>query len=103
VAVGGATRNAFWMQNKADVLGRAIEVPDVEEATPLGAAILAGIGLGYYRDEEDAYRRMHWPGKTYQPDSVLAARYAEGFAIYQGLYPALSPTHHRVSERVRTC
>ena len=51
VAVGGATRNAFWMQNKADVIGRPIEVPDVEEATPLGAAILAGIGVGLYRDD----------------------------------------------------
>ena len=31
VAVGGATRNQFWMQNKADVLGLPIEVPEVEE------------------------------------------------------------------------
>jgi xylulokinase len=46
VAVGGATRNAFWMQNKADVVGRPIEVPAIEEATPLGAAMLAGIGIG---------------------------------------------------------
>lgn len=102
VAVGGATRNAFWIQNKADVLGRAIEVPNVEEATPLGAAILAGVGLGYYRDEEDAWRRVCRPGRSYEPDPALAARYAEGFAIYQGLYPALSPIHHRVSDRART-
>ena len=54
VAVGGATRNGFWMQNKADMLGRPIEVPDVEEATPLGAAILAGIGVGLYHDVHDA-------------------------------------------------
>ena len=38
VVVGGGTRNTFWMQNKADVVGRPIEVPDIEEATPLGAA-----------------------------------------------------------------
>ncbi len=49
IAVGGATRNTFWMQNKADVVGRPIEVHDVEEATPLGAAILAGIGVGLYQ------------------------------------------------------
>jgi xylulokinase len=102
VAVGGATRNAFWMQNKADVLGRVIEVPGIEEATPLGAAILAGIGLGFYRDEDDAYQAVCRPGKTYEPDPALAARYDEGFAIYQGLYPALSPIHHRVSDRLRT-
>jgi xylulokinase len=102
VAVGGATRNAFWMQNKADVLGRAIEVPNVEEATPLGAAILAGVGLGCYRDEEDAWRRVCRPGRSYEPDPAFAARYAEAFAIYQGLYPALAPIHHRLSDRART-
>ena len=80
VAVGGATRNSFWMQNKADVVGRPIEVPDVEEATPLGAAILAGIGVGLYRDEEDALQRVYRPGKTYEPDRKRSAQYAEWFA-----------------------
>jgi len=101
VAVGGATRNTFWMQNKADVTGRPIEVPDIEEASPLGAAILAGIGLGIYRDEQDAFERVYRPGKVYQPDPLLAPRYAEWFAIYRDLYPALAPISHRLtSERV---
>jgi xylulokinase len=51
VAAGGAIRNEFWMQNKADMLGQPIVVPEVEDASPLGAAMLAGIGLGVYRDE----------------------------------------------------
>ena len=68
--MGGATRNEFWMQNKADVAGRPIEVPDVEEATPLGAAILAGIGVGLYRDERDAFERVYKPGKTFEPGTV---------------------------------
>ena len=49
VAIGGATHNRFWMQNKADVVGKPIEVPQLDEAVPLGAAILAGIGTGIYR------------------------------------------------------
>jgi xylulokinase len=101
VAVGGATRNGFWMQNKADVLGRPIEVPQVQEASPLGAAILAGIGLGLYRDEEEAYGRVYRPGKTYQPNGDLAKRYAEWFAVYRDIYPALASVHHRVFDRVR--
>ena len=96
VAVGGATRNEFWMQNKADVAGRPIEVPAVEEATPLGAAILAGIGLGLFQDEEDAFQRVYRPGKTYQPDAELSARYAEWFQIYKQLYPALAPVSHQL-------
>ena len=74
------------MQNKADVVGLPIEVPEVEEATPLGAAILAGIGVGLYHDEQDAFERVYKPGKTYHPNSQLAAKYDELYKIYQQLY-----------------
>jgi xylulokinase len=101
VAVGGATRNQFWMQNKADVTGLPIEVPEVEEATPLGAAILAGIGVGIYRDEQDAFERVYKPGKTYEPDPKLAAQYAEWYQIYKQLYPVLAPVSHQLYEQFR--
>lgn len=102
VAVGGATRNRFWMQNKADVAGRIVEVPDVEEATPLGAAILAGIGVGVYRDEQDAFERVYRPGAVYKPDPELSARYARWFRIYRDLYPAMKTIHHRLFEEFLT-
>jgi xylulokinase len=95
VVVGGATRNEFWMQNKADVLGRPVEVAAVEEATPLGAAILAGIGVGLYADEDDAYQRVRRPGRVFQPDPQRAAQYARWFESYRQLYPALAPVSHR--------
>jgi xylulokinase len=101
VAVGGATRNEFWMQNKADVVGLPIEVPEIEEATPLGAAILAGIGIGLYKDEQDAFERVYKPGKTYQPDSQLTAKYAEWYQIYKQLYPILAPVSHQLYEQFR--
>ena len=99
VAVGGATRNRFWMQNKADVTGLTIDVPEVEEATPLGAAILAGIGVGLYRNEEAAFERVYKPGKTYEPDTQLVSRYAEWYQIYQQLYPALKQINHQIYEK----
>ena len=98
IAVGGAIRNEFWMQNKADVIGRPIEVPDVEESSPLGAAILAGIGVGLYADEMDAFERVRRPGRTFEPDPDLSRRYAEWFDIYKDLYPATSPVSHRLFE-----
>jgi len=93
VAVGGAVRNEFWMQNKADVTGRPVEVPAIEEATPLGAAILAGIGVGLYADEEDALGRVYRPGGTFEPDEKLHEQYAEWFGVYRELYPALKGVH----------
>ncbi|HOG45232.1 MAG TPA: FGGY family carbohydrate kinase, partial [Anaerolineae bacterium] len=85
VVVGGATKNRFWMQNKADMVGGlcggCIEVPQVEEATPLGAAMLAGIGAGLYRDEQDAFEHVRKPATIYEPDPVAARTYAELFPI----------------------
>ncbi len=96
VAVGGAIHNAFWMQNKADVLGRPIEVPQLDEAVPLGAAILAGIGVGLYRDEQDAFDRVYKPGRTYEPDPALSARYARWFETFEQIYPALRALNGRL-------
>lgn len=93
VAIGGATNNTFWMQNKADVVGKPIEVPQLDEAVPLGAAILAGIGAGIYRDEQDAFERVSRPGRVYEPNGELSARYTQWFPLYQQLYPALKSLH----------
>ena len=98
VAVGGATRNQFWMQNKADVTGITIDVPDVEEATPLGAAILAGVGTGLYDDVQDAFDQVYKPGVTYTPDTKISKQYANWYQIYTQLYPALKSVNHQIFE-----
>ncbi len=99
VVVGGVARNKFWMQNKADMVGLPLEVPEVEDATPLGAAMLAGIGVGVYRDEQDAYERVCKPGAIYHPDPAATARYDDLFKIYKQLYPALRPISQQLYSR----
>lgn len=96
MVVGGAVRNKFWMQNKADVVGRPMEAPMVEEATPLGAAILAGIGVGLYKDEQDGFEHVYKPGQVYEPDDRLVSKYAEWFQVYRQLYPTLKPVNHQL-------
>jgi xylulokinase len=100
VVAGGAVRNEFWMQNKADMIGRSIEVPEVEDASPMGAAMLAGIGVGIYHNESDAFEHVQKPGRTYDPDPRVTSRYAEWFPIYKSLYPALKPVSHAVSGKL---
>jgi len=51
-ADGGATVNAWLMQFQADVLGVPVVVPEVAETTALGAAYLAGIGVGLWTIDE---------------------------------------------------
>ncbi len=89
VAVGGGAQNTFWTQNKADMVGKPFEIPEIEEATSLGAAILAGIGVGLYRDEQDAFARVYRAGRILEPDTKLTVLYAEQFRVFQKIYPAL--------------
>ena len=96
VAIGGAVNNRFWMQNKADVVGRPIEVPQLDEAVPLGAAILAGIGVGLYRDEQEAMERVTKPGCVYEPRAELTGRYAEWLATFEQIYTTLRPLNERI-------
>lgn len=48
---GGASANNFLMQFQSDILGADIVRPAVVETTALGAAYLAGLNCGYWKDE----------------------------------------------------
>jgi glycerol kinase len=50
---GGATRNDLLMQFQADVLGVRVVRPKIIETTALGAAYLAGLAVGYWKDAAD--------------------------------------------------
>ncbi|MDD5712133.1 MAG: glycerol kinase GlpK [Smithellaceae bacterium] len=49
---GGATANATLMQFQADILGVPVVLPRITETTALGAAYLAGLAVGYWKDVE---------------------------------------------------
>ena len=50
---GGATRDDFLMQFQADILGQTVLRPKVRETTALGAAYLAGLAVGFWRDRDE--------------------------------------------------
>ncbi|SEH41762.1 glycerol kinase [Halobacillus karajensis] len=50
---GGAVRNNFLMQFQSDILGVPVERPVVQETTALGAAFLAGLAVGYWKDKDE--------------------------------------------------
>jgi len=56
-ADGGGTVNTFLMQFQADVLGLPVEVAAVRETTALGAAYLAGLGVGLWRSRDELRSR----------------------------------------------
>ena len=64
---GGATRSDFLMQFQADILGIPVEKPAVTEMAALGAAYLAGLGVGFWENLEDLDK--HWKlDRVYEPE-----------------------------------
>ena len=55
---GGASANDFLMQFQADITGQAVHRPNCIETTALGAAYLAGLSVGYWKDKEEI--RANW-------------------------------------------
>ena len=85
------------MRETRILMGMPVTVTEVEDASPLGAAMLGGIGVGLYRDEKDAFQHVRKEPRTVEPDPAAAARYAQIFPIYKSLYPALRPVSHSVA------
>jgi xylulokinase len=96
-ATGGAIKNRFWMQAKADILGVSVETPELYEATPLGAAMLAGIGAGLYRDEEEAVKAVYKSGAAYEPDMKKHEQYTD---YYRNIYLKIQGSLREVNEEV---
>jgi xylulokinase len=97
--IDGETRSPLWNQIKADVLGLPISVPAVAEAAALGAAIVAGIGIGTFADAEDAVARAVRPGVTFIPDPARHAAYRELRERYELVHACLEPAFEVAASR----
>lgn len=88
-AVGGAANSALWTQIKSDVTGKPIAVPLSDHATTLGAALLAGVGIGMYDNFEQAVAQTVQITRRYQPNPDNHVRYQHCFQTYLELYERL--------------
>ena len=73
---GGASVSDFMMQYQADLLDVPVERPEVVETTAWGAACLAGLGAGVWKDKEELLRDRK-PGKVYLPQTDRSREYAK--------------------------
>ncbi len=86
IFASGASKSPLWCQIVSDVLNIPVHVPKVKEATALGAAILAGKGVGIYTDIEETVRKVVKIEKTYQPNPENARVYAELYENWRQVY-----------------
>lgn len=86
---GGATVNNLMMQFQADLLGVAVQRPQCQETTALGAAYLAGLAVGFWKDKDDVRRnwaldREFAPAADRKPFDTKYARWHEAVRRSRG-------------------
>ncbi|KYK77781.1 autoinducer kinase [Aggregatibacter actinomycetemcomitans serotype e str. SC936] len=76
VFAGGGSKGKLWSQILADVTGLTVNIPVVKEATALGCAIAAGVGVSIYPSLADAGKKLVKFERQHQPNP-------DNYALYQ--------------------
>ena len=92
---GGGAKSPVWQGIIADVLNAPLVNINTTEGGAFGAAILASVAAGAYDDVAEACAAMIETGEEV-PVGANAEIYAERYAVYQSLYPALKATFARL-------
>ena len=87
-SIGGGAKSEVWSQIKADIIGVDIDVLDMNDMAPVGAALLAGVGAGIYKDAVDASehveKKIYKKVRCSKKDSEV---YARRYQAYTQMYP----------------
>lgn len=95
-ATGGGATSKVWMQIKADVLGRPISSLCAKEVGACGTCMLVGVGIGLYKDLDEAKSVFVKEKQTCAPNEEKAAVYAKYFEAYRKIYNAVRPITEEV-------
>jgi len=80
---GKVTQNNFLMQFQSDLLGIPIHRPKNIDTTVKGAALLAGLGIGFWKNKKELFEKQKWE-KEFKPDKSKEVKH-----LYQGWQKAV--------------
>lgn len=89
VLFGGGARSKLWRQIIADIFDSQIVTLNVEEGPSYGAAILAGVGAGIYKNVKEAAKKIIKEETEISPIPDNASKYSKYYKVYQSLYNSL--------------
>lgn len=88
ITVGGGAKSAVWNQIKADILGFPIKVPVHLDSAPLGAAFLAGLGVGVF-SSYDQIRSWIKIDREFIPSKENIDLYNKFYEAYKKMRPTV--------------
>jgi xylulokinase len=89
--VGGATQNPFWPQIVADIAGVPLSLTQYTHGPALGAAILAGVGMGLFDSIEAGLASFCTSAREILPGDAHAQVYNRQSAAYRRIARMLTP------------
>ena len=94
---GGGAKNKIWQQMMADIYQTEIKIPDyLEEATSMGAAVLAGIGSGLFKDFNVIERFINIENVIY-PNIENVRKYEKLMPLFDESYHALCSVYKGIA------
>ena len=96
ILIGGGAKSRLWNEMLSSIFRLPVKVHSSPgEATSLGAAIAAGIGVGIFRDFESAIDPAY--SREYMPNQSGYKSYLKHYEIYKSIYPRLKPIYEEIS------
>ncbi|MCA5962211.1 sugar kinase [Blautia sp. RD014234] len=89
-SIGGGAKSETWARIKADITGKDIKILDMNDMAPIGAALLAGVGAGIFKDVYEAADKVE--KKVYKVIRSSRAHddiYNKRYQVYIQLYPQI--------------
>jgi xylulokinase len=96
-ASGGGAKSALWRQIMASALEAELVTVNTTEGAAYGAALLAGVGSGNWRDVLSACSASVKITGSVPPDPAQVAAYRQSYSVYQALYPALKDSFQKMT------
>jgi gluconokinase len=93
---GSFTNSEFWLQMLADVFGRTVNLPRINEGAAFGAAVLGFISAGVLHDIADT-GDLVTVARSFQPEPAAVAAYQRLYPIYEQVYAGLQPAFTAIS------
>lgn len=97
-ASGGGGKSKLWRQMQADVFGTDIYTINTDEGPALGAAILAGVGTGIYKDVQEACSLCVKLKSKQETNKTIYDKYNKYYKLYRSLYTSLKQNFKDLDE-----
>jgi len=94
---GGGARSPLWRQIQADIFGHRVETVQTEEGAAFGAALLAGVGAGWWKTVDEACGAIVRVADSVEFRPDVATLMDKQYEEYRRLYPALHSVYSKHS------